>query len=45
MKKEELYESMVNIEEEFIEEADVHRVIRKMYTWKRSAAAVSCLSA
>ena len=38
MKKEELYESMVNIEEEFIEEADVHRVIRKMYTWKRSAA-------
>lgn len=39
MKKEELYESMVNIEEEFVEEADIHRVKRNNIPWKRSAVA------
>lgn len=39
MKKEELYESMVNIAEEFVEEADIHRVKRNNIPWKRSAVA------
>ena len=39
MKKEELYESMVNIEEEFVEEADIHRVKRNNIPLKRRAVA------